>query len=447
MESAPLILSDSIDLIAEVVTYAERLGLEVHAEVKLLNQTGEELPQDLEVMLQGASLLGLEATPEPALLLAASRLVPVPLIFHPGASAETRMLAEEFGLAVVAEPDAATAALRLRSLSPGRDAKRAVEPLSARALSAYQRRRLSQSGLSFSREGPRLIAIDPASLAIEAPHEDEAPVQLGSLDAVRRALESLSTLDARAKLKMPHVEGADRHTVEEILLGPPRVLSDPASKAALEAYGIKLPEEELCASPSRAAAEAQRIGFPVRLSLASPDLRPSDHPDLLIDGIGNAARVREAYRELQALATLRDPDARILGVTVSASTLARALLSAELRILADDRVLVRLGLSSLSAAHPLEETLIVLPTHPAALLRSMERLRGVALILGESPSEKRHLLSELAELLYRLASLLRDFETELVRIKLPRLAVLESGELEVREALVEIGDVFSRQLA
>lgn len=438
MARAPLILSDSIDAIAEIVAFAERLGFELRAEVVQLDPG---VPIDIEEAMKGADLLAFEETPSEAILLRASRAEPAPLIFHPSSSAadEARaMLAEELGLALFTEPEAAVAALRLRG------AIDQSAPPSARGLSAYQRRRL---GLSLPREGARLIALDAATLALES---DAAPLTLGSINAAREAISKLSSAGGRASLKMPHVEGADRRAVEDIILGPPRVLSDPASKAALFAYGIALPEEELCASPSRAAAEAQRIGFPVRLALASPDLRPSEHPDLIVDGVDSAARAREAYRQLQVLAELRDPSARILGVTVSASSIARALLSIELRLLdrdeADDRVEVRLRLSTLRSTRPIEETLIVLPTHPAALLHSIERLRGASVILGGAPAERRHLLNELAELLYRIASLLHDFPDELLRVGIERLAILESGELEIREALIEIGDAFSRQL-
>ena len=84
----------------------------------------------------------------------------------------------------------------------------------------------------------------------------------------------------------------------DVLFGPRRALSDPASKAALEPYDVPMPIEELCASASRAAAEANRIGFPVRISLASPDLRVWDHPDLRVDMVDNAARVRDTFRQL-----------------------------------------------------------------------------------------------------------------------------------------------------
>jgi hypothetical protein len=144
--------------------------------------------------------------------------------------------------------------------------------------------------------------------------------------------------------------------VTAVLFGPPRALSDPATKAALAPYGLPLPLEELCASPSRAAAEAARIGFPVRIALASPDLRVWDHPDLAVDGIDNSARVRDVFRQIMAMASERRPEARLLGVTVTATTTATALLGIRASPLDAGWVLLDLGFSDahgLAAAGPL----------------------------------------------------------------------------------------------
>ena len=71
---------------------------------------------------------------------------------------------------------------------------------------------------------------------------------------------------------------------------------------------------------NRAASEAARIGFPVRIALASPDLRVWDHPDLAVDGVDNAARVRDVYRQIMGMANERQPEAHLLGVHVTATT-------------------------------------------------------------------------------------------------------------------------------
>ena len=98
------------------------------------------------------------------------------------------------------------------------------------------------------------------------------------------------------------MEGVDTAVVLDVIFGPARALSDPASKAALAYYDLPLPIEELCTSASRAAAEAQRIGFPVRVALASPDLRIWEHPDLAVDGVDSATHTRDPFRQIMTLA-------------------------------------------------------------------------------------------------------------------------------------------------
>src|SRR5690606_21721516 len=149
---------------------------------------------------------------------------------------------------------------------------------------------------------------------------DDAPqVRLGPALAVSQALAALRARDWPREAPVRPALPTDLSATRDVLFGPPRVLSDPASKAAPLPFGLPMPQEELCASPSRAAAEAGRIGFPVRISLASPDLRVWDHPDLSVDGVDNAARVRDVYRQLTSIAAERAPEARVLGVTVTAT--------------------------------------------------------------------------------------------------------------------------------
>ena len=144
MASAPLILSDSIDAIAELAAFAERLGFSLRAEV-----------EDPINTLEGVALLAFVEPPSRALLLRSSERSPSPLIFYPSADRALEMLAEELGLALYTDPEAAVAALRLREYGAA---------ISGRGLSAYQRRRL---GISLPREGAKLVAIDAVMLAVD----------------------------------------------------------------------------------------------------------------------------------------------------------------------------------------------------------------------------------------------------------------------------------------
>jgi acetyltransferase len=242
------------------------------------------------------------------------------------------------------------------------------------------------------------------------------------------------------------VEGVDRRAVQDVIFGPPRALSDPASKSALAPYGLPLPLEELCSSPSRAAAEAARIGFPVRISLASPDLRIWDHPDLAVDGVDNAARVRDVYRQIMTLASERQPEARLLGVHVTATTAARALLRVVAEPLPDGYVLADLGFADPHGEAAADRTSTVLPAGPEAIERVLGRLAAAELLLAGGPAQRRMAVAGVSDVLLRLAAFVNDHREEVERVELHPLAVLVGGGVEAREACVTVGDAFLRTL-
>ena len=215
------------------------------------------------------------------------------------------------------------------------------------------------------------------------------PCSNGGRGAAARWPSDSSESRASHRAVLPQDLSASR----DVLFGPPRLLSDPASKAALAPFGLPMPQEELCTSPSRASAEAARIGFPVRISLASPDLRVWDHPDLSVDGVDNAARVRDVYRQLMSVAAERAPDARVLGVTVTATTLARALMRVTARPDRRWSLLLRVGFADPHGATVRDAISTVLPANPEGVERALARLAGHRLLLGEGAAERERNLA------------------------------------------------------
>ena len=239
----------------------------------------------------------------------------------------------------------------------------------------------------------------------------------------------------------------DATRVTEVLFGPPRALSDPASKAALAPFGLPLPLEELCSSPSRAAAEAARIGFPVKISLASPDLRSWDHPDLSVDGIDSAARVRDVFRQIMAVATERRPDARLLGVHVTATTQAIALLGVVAEPLGEGAARAQISFADPHGIAAGDATATVLPVPPERLEQVIGRLAGSSLVLGVPAAQRKAALDAIADVLLRLTALLDTHREEIASAELRPLALLLGGSVEVREACITVADVFVRRMS
>jgi hypothetical protein len=271
-------------------------------------------------------------------------------------------------------------------------------------------------------------------------------VLVGEPGEAARAIAALRGADRAAIDLESTVEGVDQQAVLDVIFGPRRALSGPASKAALLAYGMAMPVEELCSSASRAAAEASRIGFPVRVALASPDLRIWDHPDLAVDLIDNAARVREVFGLLTGLAQSRARDSRLLGVTVAAANQAVALLEVRARPLPHGRISMEIGFADPHGKASGDITTAVLPATMSGIERILGRLKGNSLILGGSKTQRRHNLESVGDTLLRLAAFVNDRGKELEGVGLLPLALLVDGSVEIREACITVSDAFERSI-
>ncbi|HTU58331.1 MAG TPA: acetate--CoA ligase family protein, partial [Polyangiales bacterium] len=364
----------------------------------------------------------------------------------PAPSADQRILLEvagELGLCAVSELKplcALCALLEIHAL----DAAAA----SPRALNPADRARLMPA-LDSARDGrAQFLNIDALQLGYRS-SADAQPVRLGEAADVREALFSLRRLDAQQREVESSVE-VDARAVMDVIFGPKRALSDPASKNALAPYGIPLPVEELCGSASRAASEATRIGYPVRISLASPDLRIWDHPDLCVDMVDNAARVRDTFRQLIAAAEARfaagstSGSGRILGVVVSATNEPLAELGVTASALPHRRVAIHLGFADPHGRAAGDQTATILPAELPVIERALRRLAGADLLLDTSPAQRKARVDNIADLLQQIAAFVNDRREQIRRVELRPLVVLLDGTVEVREACVSVSDWFER---
>jgi hypothetical protein len=325
-------------------------------------------------------------------------------------------------------------AASVRGLSPTDRAR--LKPALSSAKSSAAAGHLSS--LADARIGWAAAADGPAQTLGEPWEVAEALIALRRRERQRSEVQSSVDVDARAVL--------------DVIFGPRRALSDPASKQALAPYGIPLPVEELCSSPSRAAAEAVRIGYPVRISLASPELRVWDHPDLCVDMVDNAPRVRDTFRQLMAAAHQRlgnapgAEDRRVLGVMVTATSEASALLGVRLTPLPHARVAAEIGFADPHGRASADATVTILPAEGAAIERALQRLAGHQLLSAAAPALRKARIDAIADVLLRLAAFVNDRRREVDAVEVRPLAVLLDGTVEVREACIAVSDYFERSL-
>ncbi len=110
--------------------------------------------------------------------------------------------------------------------------------------------------------------------------------------------------------------GTDDEKVRNVLRGPARRLSEPSSRLVLAAYGIPFADWILARSPTRAASFVKKIGRPVTLTLATPDIPEQREEDFRIENIRTETAVRKAYIDLLVAAGKIDTEIRIVGMLV-----------------------------------------------------------------------------------------------------------------------------------
>lgn len=434
MPKAWSIFCDCPELAVDVARDAERIGLAVEPEVH--DRPWEAAIEAVQEGRRAALAVELPLTADVAVHLSEAMRkhhakIPVAVL-----APQPCDLLHDLGLPAVHETGPLIAVAALLELDTER-------PWAAttKELPAVDRIRLGES-VSHRSDGS-FVRSDDGLIAHEVNGTGRRPI--GAARDVAAALRAMRASQDSSRPKVPMVRGVEADAVLDVILGPKRALSDPASKAALLPYDVPLPVEELCATPSRAASEASRIGFPVRVALASPDLRLWDHPDLAAE-VFSAGQARDAFRQILAVAKSRAADARLLGVTVSASTMARTLLRVRMEPLAAGPILAEIGFADPHGRASGDTTQTVLPATAKALERVLLRLRGSSLLLAGLPQERAQAVSAVGDVLMRLAAFVHQWRAEIEAVEVNPLAILVGGELELREVCVTVGDAFSRSL-
>ncbi len=308
--------------------------------------------------------------------------------------------------------------------------------LSRASLNEVQRLQLAPLPYVRRRSSQKLVDLGQGLLGLSGGTREEA-ASLGEAEDFVQAAEALRWFHPEWRRDAWSPPPVNKDSVIGIIYGPKRQLSDPATKSVLELFGIPTPSAELCLSPSRAASEASRFGFPVRVTLASPDLRIWDHPEFRVDNVDNAARVREVFRQMVELARDSVPESRILGVSVGPNTPARALLRVHMTW-RSGFVWTDVAFDDPHGHASLDRVTLALPNHYERASHILSQLRGWPLIERES--------ALLIETLQRAASLVAGYSREVESLQMRPIAINMDSTLEVREASLAISDAFTRDL-
>lgn len=225
--------------------------------------------------------------------------------------------------------------------------------------------------------------------------------------------------------------GTARLIIERGLASPEGYLGDPETRALLAAYGIPVIDSKLVSSGEEAAAMAEKIGYPVALTVSSPDVvRKWDVGGVALN-LENAEAIRSAATGMLRRVRENRPDARIDGFAVQPMALrphARQLMIG----IAGDPIfgpVVVFGEGGRAVEVVRDHTVALPPLNPPLAHQAIERTRVSRLLdaQGVRPAADREAI---AEALVRLSSMLVD-NPEIVACDINPLFADEHGVLAV----------------
>jgi acetate---CoA ligase (ADP-forming) len=204
-------------------------------------------------------------------------------------------------------------------------------------------------------------------------------------------------------------------------------IGDAESKAILQAYGLRIPHSEIAETPEQASIIAGKIGYPVVLKIASPDILHKTDIGGVKVGLQNSDAVRDAFELMVYRAQRYLPEARIWGCLVQEMAP-----SGGLEVLVgmnrDPQFgpLVTFGLGGIYVEILRDVTFNVSPFSYQEAEEMLTQIRAHALldgVRGQPPIDK----SAIVDTLLRVSQLVQDFP-EIIELDINPLMVYRKGE-------------------
>ncbi len=202
------------------------------------------------------------------------------------------------------------------------------------------------------------------------------------------------------------------------------VLTELESKAILSAYGVPVNPTVAASSAADAVGVAEMLGFPVALKINSPDISHKSEVGGMRFNLQNESEVAAAYEGITSTVRARNPEAKILGVTVQTQEQDP---TCELIIGSkrdpDFGPLILFGAGGVFT-EVLEDSAVDLPPLNLLLARRLIEKTKVSRVLEGYRNLAPANLDQLAEILVRISQLVTDFP-EIVELDINPLLVIQ----------------------
>ncbi len=202
------------------------------------------------------------------------------------------------------------------------------------------------------------------------------------------------------------------------------VLPEYAARDLLRAYGIRFPEAVLARTVEDAVAAAPRLGFPVVLKVASPEISHKTDVGGVALGIGGTGELRASWERMERSVRAAAPEARIDGFEVEAQVPAGKEVLIGIQRDPSFGPIVVFGMGGIYVEALRDVTFRLAPMRPRSAQHMIESVRSYPLlrgVRGEAPSD----VPALAEALERVSQLAAER---------PEIAELDLNPMIVRPA-------------
>jgi acetyl coenzyme A synthetase (ADP forming)-like protein len=216
-----------------------------------------------------------------------------------------------------------------------------------------------------------------------------------------------------------------RQTLDGALSEGRVTIGDAEARDILTAYGLKIPDSELAETADQAVEIANRIGYPVVLKVASPDILHKTDVGGVKVGLQNPTDIRDAFDLITYRAQRYLPEARLWGCLVQ--KMAPPGLEVLIGMNRDPQFgpLVTFGLGGIYVETLKDVAFRIAPFSRREAEDMIGEIRAHALldgVRGEPPTDKTAVVNALL----RIAQLVTDFP-EIVELDINPFIVYEEG--------------------
>jgi len=223
-------------------------------------------------------------------------------------------------------------------------------------------------------------------------------------------------------------------TIVQLKKGGRLILTEFESKKFLKQVGIPVIETRLARTLKESVLFSQKMGFPVALKIASPDIvHKSDSGGVRLS-LNNASEVRAAYREIMDGVQAKNPSASIQGVSVQ--KMAKPGTEVIVGTSKDPQFgpVIMFGLGGIFVEVLKDVSFRIIPLGRKDALEMIEEIKGYPLLQGYRGKESVD-IPALTEIILKISKVMEE-NPEIKELELNPIMAYKKGALAVDARII-----------